>query len=284
MTASSPPDSALPPEAAVDAPAIALDRNSPLPLYAQVQRRIRAMITGRAQLGESFYSDQELCAMFGISRFTARQAVQELVNEGLLRRVQGQGTFINTQKSEEVFGPRMDLPIQWARVGRPLSFDIERFAIEPGPAEMSALLLVAAERPLLVVERLRRNGPQIVSYDYRYIHPDFAEGLTVEAVRHESLLKLISGHVRLARADNRVEAVIATADIAKRLGIARGSAVLVREMLYVSADGLPVMAGRSLHPGDRIRHVFSIALESDNEFGVTQWIAPDDAAQDPTAD
>lgn len=272
------------PATPADPPAIALDRESPLPLYAQVQRRIRAMILGRAQLGETFYSDQELCAMFGISRFTVRQAVQELVNEGLLRRVQGQGTFINTQKSDEVFGPRMDLPIQWARLGRPLTFEVVRFAVEPGPADMSAQLLIAAEQPVLVVERLRRNGPQAVSYDYRYIHPDFAAGITIDDARQESLLKLLSGHVRLARADHRIEASIATTAIAKRLGIAKGSAVLVREMLYISADGLPVMAGRSLHPGDRIRHAFSIALDSDNEFGVTQWIAPDDVRLPPPSD
>jgi GntR family transcriptional regulator len=257
-----PPTTARDDRGETSALALDLDRASPLPLYAQVKRRLQAIIRSGV-LGEGrFYSDQELCAMFGVSRFTVRQAIQELVTQGLLRRVQGHGTFVNTEKFEEIFGPQMDFKHQWERIGRPLTFRLAKFAALPCPEDMAFHLGVGSEQTVLHIERLRQSGDTIASYDYRYIHPDFAGSITeADAVQH-SLLDLLSRCVSLSHAQNRMEATLADAELAQLLDVAPGSALMVRELVYFGVDGLPVMAGRSYSPGSLVRHTFTVALSS----------------------
>ncbi|OUL98413.1 GntR family transcriptional regulator [Variovorax sp. JS1663] len=257
---------AAPAEAPVAAEGISLDRDSALPLYAQVKRRLQAIIQSEALPEGRFYSDQEVCAMFGVSRFTVRQAIQELVAQGLLRRVQGQGTFVNTDKFDEIFGPQMDFQHQWERSGRPLSFRLHRFALLPCPEDMAFHLGVGAGQKVLHIERERQSGGAAVSYDYRYIHPDFAGSITrPEALQH-SLLDLLSRRVSLSHAHNRLEAALAGPEMGRLLGVSPTSAVMVRELVYFGKDGLPAMAGRSYSPGKSVRHSFTVAL-SGADFG-----------------
>ena len=83
--------------------------------------------------GDAFHSDHELCAQFGVSRATIRQALAALEAEGLLRRVQGFGTFVNRHKIEESFTPKMDFLDQWARSGRSLRVEILSMGESPCP-------------------------------------------------------------------------------------------------------------------------------------------------------
>jgi len=68
-------------------------------LYEQMMQHLRVAIRTRQYVpGQRLPSEAELCQQFGVSRITARRAVQELVNEGLLERKQGKGTFVGYPK------------------------------------------------------------------------------------------------------------------------------------------------------------------------------------------
>ena len=97
-----------------------LDRASPLPLYAQIKQRLIGLILRWDQPDRRFYSDEQLCSFFCVSRDTVRQALSELVREGLLTRSRGLGTFVSVRKLEERFGPGMDFIQQWAAAGMPV--------------------------------------------------------------------------------------------------------------------------------------------------------------------
>jgi GntR family transcriptional regulator len=244
---------------------IVLDRRSPLPLYAQVKRRLQAMIVSGEYPGERFYSEPELCTLFRISRATVRQAIQELVDEGLLTRVQGQGTFVNRDKFDEAFGPTMNFIDQWARVGRPLRFELRRFQLARPPARIAQVLGIPGEAEALCLERVRSSGRLVISYDYRYIHPDFARTVDRDAAERESLLELLARRVRLERGENKVEAALAGKEGARLLGVAPTSPVLIRDIAYYCRDGVPVMAGRSLYRADQVRYAFTVSLDPGGE-------------------
>src|SRR5947208_8710237 len=72
-----------------------LDESSSLPLYQQLQRALREAMERRL-LGpeDALPAERDLAAEFSVSRITVRKAIDGLVNEGLLVRRQGSGTFV----------------------------------------------------------------------------------------------------------------------------------------------------------------------------------------------
>ena len=278
-------------------PVTALDRDSPLPLYAQVARRLKAMIAAGEHPANRFHSDGELCAMFAVSRATVLQAVQALSAEGWLRRQQGQGTFVNRQKFDESFSPLMNFLDQWAREGRPLSLAIRRFEFAPCPAEFASWLGMRPDADVLCLERVRVDSGAAVSYDYRYVHPDCAGSIERQEAETTSLLQLLNRRLRLVRGENKVEAALAGESGAALLGVRPADPILIRDMAYFSDDGLPVMVGRSLYRADKVRCAFTVSLSApigdsagiphpsaDNPGGIADVVAIDDWPRRPTVD
>jgi len=73
-----------------------IEKNSPVPLYKQLKHIIENQIkSGQKKPGELISSEKEFCEEHGISQITVRKAIFELVNEGILYRIPGKGTFIS---------------------------------------------------------------------------------------------------------------------------------------------------------------------------------------------
>lgn len=237
-----------------------LDRRSPMPLYVQIRRRLLSLIAGWPDPAKRFYTDEELCRRFGVARMTVRAAIREFVDEGLLNRVRGTGTFVAFEKVDEHFSPRMDFIDQWATRGRPLRLDIRRLETLPAPAPFATALDVATDTPVLFVERLRSTGPVPVSIDYRYILPDAATHITEAAARERSLLELLAGAVDLDHADMSIEADLAEGATAETLELMPGDPVLVRGLVYADTTGRAVMVGISFYRSDQTAYSVRVPL------------------------
>jgi len=78
-----------------------IDRQASLPIYRQLKEIIKEKIEdGKFRPGDRIPTEYELCEQFEISRAPVRQALLELVNEGVLYRQQGSGTFVNHHRGE----------------------------------------------------------------------------------------------------------------------------------------------------------------------------------------
>jgi len=72
------------------------------PIYIQIHNQIKQAIeAGRWAVGDRIPSERELASQFDVSRMTLRQAIQTLVDEGILERRVGAGTFVANQKVQE---------------------------------------------------------------------------------------------------------------------------------------------------------------------------------------
>lgn len=71
-----------------------LERGSDRSLYEQVSDRMRAHLLGELNVGAQVPTEAELTQIFGVGRSTVRKALQRLVDEGVLVRRQGKGTFV----------------------------------------------------------------------------------------------------------------------------------------------------------------------------------------------
>ena len=93
-----------------------IDRFNQEKLYIQLTRIFLEEIkSGKWQLNQRIPSEEELCKKYGVSKITVRQAVNNLVSDGYLMKLQGKGTFVasilpvvglsmKTQLTEEMFG------------------------------------------------------------------------------------------------------------------------------------------------------------------------------------
>lgn len=237
-----------------------LDRRSPVPLYVQIRRRLLSLIAGWPDPAKRFYTDEELCQRFGVARMTVRTAIREFVDEGLLTRSRGAGTFVAFEKVDERFSPRMDFIDQWATRGRPLQLGIRRLEELPAPGPFAIALGISTGEPVVFVERLRSAGPVPVSIDYRYILPDAATHISAGAARKRSLLDLLSGAVELDHADMTIEADVAEGATADILELMPGDPVLVRGLVYSETSGRPVMAGMSFYRPDQTSYSIRVPL------------------------
>jgi LacI family transcriptional regulator, galactose operon repressor len=76
-----------------------LDRNNPVPLYAQLMRLLKAKCQ-KTEVGAQLPSERELAAEYGVNRLTVRKAIDELAREGVLSPIHGKGTFISPRGSD----------------------------------------------------------------------------------------------------------------------------------------------------------------------------------------
>lgn len=82
---------------------LTIDPNNPTPLYAQVEEVLKERLRDEWGPGEQIPSEAQLCEQYQISRITLRHAIARLVNQGLLERGRGRGTFVrDTHLTAEV--------------------------------------------------------------------------------------------------------------------------------------------------------------------------------------
>lgn len=91
-----------------------IDRDVPIPAYYQLKQLIKEQILqGHLKPGDQLPTEAELCAQYNLSRTPVRQALRELVFEGLLTRTAGRGTFIahppDTRSASAATAPRRAL-------------------------------------------------------------------------------------------------------------------------------------------------------------------------------
>lgn len=239
-----------------------LDRTSPLPLYAQIKQRLIGLILRWNQPDTRFYSDEQLCAFFCVSRDTVRQALSELVREGLLTRSRGLGTFVSVRKLEERFEPGMDFMRQWEANGTPIQSTLLVFERRPADDQTAAALELTTGTLVLMIKRTRAAARVPVAIDYRYLPADLVADWD-ETAAQGSPLHLLWQRVELRTGDFSIEAGIAGPDEVEYLHLTTGAPVLTRTLRYRDATGRLVMAGHTVHRADLVRYSLSVPLSRD---------------------
>src|SRR5687767_4591784 len=104
-----------------------------VPRYYEIEQALRARIAELAP-DEPLPSDAMLVEEFGVSRMTARNAVQRLVQEGLVYRVPGRGTFVARAPAHRQASTVLSFSDEMRRRGRePRSRLLDRTTREPTP-------------------------------------------------------------------------------------------------------------------------------------------------------
>lgn len=227
-----------------------IDRSGPIPLYHQVASRIEAaIVAGSVPAGARIDNEIALGERLGLSRPTIRQAIQELVDKGLLVRRRGIGTQVvhgRVTRKVELTSLFEDLSsAKRAPTTRVLSH--EQATADETIADR---LGVSAGSPVLHIRRIRLADDIPLAILENYLPQEFID-IRREDLERFGLYQLLSARgIDIRVAKQRIGARSATTEESKALDVNRHSAVLTMDRVAFDSNGHAVEFGRHAYRPD----------------------------------
>lgn len=232
-----------------------IDKSSPIPMYYQLESHIKNQINAGSILpGESIPSEREYAENYGISRMTVRQAINSLVNEGLLYRKKGSGTFVSEKKIEQALQGLTSFTEDMKKRGLNPTSELIHFEIIPSNSFISSELKISEYAPVYEIRRIRLADGEPMALETNYLSANLIKGLTEEVV-NASIYAYIEEklNMRIAHADQMIESVKASAEDEKLLNIDKGHPMLYIQRNTYLQDGTPLELVKSVYRGDRYK-------------------------------
>ena len=222
------------------------------PLYRQLMQRLRADIaSGRYPAHSRIPSEAELCDAYQVSRVTVRKALSELTREGLLRRLQGKGTFVCAPRIRKSLKDVTSFHEACRHMGCTPGTRLLGAGLVPVTDEARESLLLAPDAADMVeITRLRTADGQPVmletncfprNYDV-LLHEDLTTSLY-------ALLEKLG--VEAASGTHEISLCYATPHQARQLEVAPGAALLQLVQVIFDQHGAPLHTSHQVIRGDR---------------------------------
>jgi GntR family transcriptional regulator len=212
-----------------------------LPRYVRIAETLRErLLDYRQRAITRLPSEPTLAREFGVSRETVREALARLRSEGLVYARTGRGTFVSPWPQQ--VGLRITQPINEPHVtGRPNSPKVLEQGYVAASSEVRSALAIPAGQPVFRYTILRTIRKQAFRFGWVFVPEAVAERIDLSRPPRLTVSDKIEREagLRLLRAHQRATAMAAPADVAKALGVAVGSPVLVFRRVYYQESGRP---------------------------------------------
>jgi GntR family transcriptional regulator len=228
-------------------------KHSHSPIYMQLAQNLRRQINdGNILAGEALPSERDLCALMGASRVTVRKATELLIEEGMLSRRPGSGTYVTpriqaqgsylTSFSEDAKARGETTTTLWIEKTQGFAND-----------EEAGLLELDDGARVVRLSRVRMAGGEPLAVENAVIP---AEMLPPVSEMGDSLYQALAERGnRPISGQQRIRAAIAGPDESILLGVNEGCEILRIERLTRREDGRPVELTRSAYRGERYEFV-----------------------------
>lgn len=204
-----------------------MEKTKRLPLYAQIAETLRTELL-RQPDGTSVATERELMERFSVSRGTVRQAIAQLVNEGLVVRMQGSGSFrAGHSRAEIAFAVDASSIEQIRTVGQNSGFRNLSFQTVRATNAIADALALPHGAKVRRIERVRMVDERPVAYGIAYARAELLKSMP-KPPTHFALLDLVREKQQLPLCDCKCtcSAVAASETDAEALGIAPGAPLL----------------------------------------------------------
>ncbi|MBK1698530.1 phosphonate metabolism transcriptional regulator PhnF [Rhodovibrio salinarum] len=233
-----------------------MERRGGLAIWRQIAQELEAQIdAGALRPGAQLPTEAALAQRYGVNRHTARRAVADLEDRGLVTVAQGRGTFVCT----ELIDYRLSRRTRFSE-------NIRRNKQTPGGKLLAAAVVQAdraiAERLQIPIganvqrlDSLRTADGVPINLSHQHFPGDRFPGLADAVERHGAITPALAeyGVGDYTRRETRLSARPASRREARLLALAEGAPVLVAENLNVDPDGRPVEVSQTLYAADRVQ-------------------------------
>ncbi|OLB32552.1 MAG: GntR family transcriptional regulator [Chloroflexi bacterium] len=230
-----------------------LERTNPLPLYYQLKEVLKQQIrSGHLAPHTAIPSEPELVANYHVSRATVRQALSELVHEGLLYRQHGKGTFVCEPRVQQTQSELTSLTEEIQRRGkRPGGLLLVSELIRGSEAVRKQLSLIDTEQTIRL-ERLRTANDIPIAYEVDYLPYPRAASIYQRAkeLSDGSLYNLMNSEgLNPYIVEQKIRVGTATVREAELLRIPPGEAGLHFTSTAFDLTGSPIEYSETFFPG-----------------------------------
>ncbi|MBS7538944.1 GntR family transcriptional regulator [Ancylobacter lacus] len=229
-------------------------RRSPVPRYLQIAGVIRRRIEdGVWRPNEKISTLQELEAEFKVARVTVRQAVEVLQDEGLVRRIQGKGTFVSAQVEEKRW---LKLDLKWRSLAGTIGMNVPRFlpvtTPPPAPPLRAEDGVPAQDYRYFESVQSRRGQP----YSFARVH--LAEEIYQRAIDRfgrEPTIAVVASLEGLAVKRARQSFIVGTVEprIANLLAIGIGFPTVEAHLVVVDENDVVIYVADIIYRGDCVQ-------------------------------
>lgn len=238
---------------------LALNRGDPTPLYEQLRRSIRNAIEQKQLIAdEALPAERDIATDLGVSRITVRKAVDGLVEDGLLNRRHGVGTFVSSriQKSmaalssfsEDITSRGWQSRSEWLRKTE------DRLT----PGESLSLGLPPDHR-VFRLDRIRFADEKPLAIEYSIVPATCLE--SADDIGTSLYRAMERAGQRPVRALQRIQAIAFDRDQAELLQVQAGDPGLVIERRGYRQDGELVEVTQSWYRGDSYDFIAELNIE-----------------------
>ncbi|MEU9993541.1 GntR family transcriptional regulator [Streptomyces sp. NPDC007971] len=233
-------------------------RAARVPKYYRIKQQVLEM-TQALEPGSAMPAERLLAVRFATSRTTIRQALQELVGEGRLDRIQGKGTFVAQPKLYRTLQLTSHTEDMRAQGLEPASQVLDIGEV-PADEKLSGLLGIDVGARVLRIERLRLASGDPMAIETTHLSARRFSGLRRSLATYPSLYTALAEvyGVHLAEADETIETSLSTPREAQLLATDVGLPMLLLSRHSRDADGAPVEWVRSVYRGSRYKFVAAL--------------------------
>ena len=208
-----------------------------VPLCRKIREDLTLQIrSGRWRVDGEIPSEALLCEQYRVSRGTIRQALAGLVQQGLIYRRQGRGSFVQRPKLEgSVLG---SYRLYMSRMPLDARSHVLRCRQRAAPREIQRLLGLSERDVVYELQRIRYVNGTPISLQVSYLPSRLCPGLEKVDLSKEALYAILEREYRVVflRAEEFIEPVLADARVARHLHIRRQSPVFLVERTSYMAD------------------------------------------------
>lgn len=221
------------------------------PLLADVVRSElkRLILGGEFAVGSKLPNEDRLCERFGVSRVTVREAVRGLIEDGLVVRRHGSGTYVTRRplirnSLDANFSYTEHFEASGFKAGRKL-LGIRRLGADAEAAEALGIAIGAA---LVEVRRIRTADGRPAIYSIDRLVADILDDRVDRTAFGGSLYRVLTeaGHP-IAHAEAVLGPTVADRELARILDVLVGSPVQFLRQVDFDADGRAVMVSDEWH-------------------------------------
>lgn len=227
------------------------------PYYRWLADTLREQISqGTYKPGDALPTEHELMAQYKLSITTVRRAVHDLVNEGLIYRKAGKGTFVKRSKIEENLLHLTSFAEEMQSRNILPRFVLVRAQRVAPPLEIALALKLAPDAQAYLIERVQLANQEPIALARGYWQCDLGEILAQQNLDEIHLYEILerSYHVPLVEAEETISATKADAQVAKHLKIPKNSPLLVRRRLTFTSEMRPVEHTMTFYRADRYEY------------------------------